>query len=119
MKNIHVYIAEEGYAARVQDTRSYEAIRCVASIGSNSTYLFQLTYHLCSAPSSVFFGLLPPPFAVVARTSYQDGPSHLYRMIITLEVTFMNTGEEIDTFPRITQLFWQGKGITVLERSLF
>lgn len=27
MKNIHCYIAKEGYAARVQDTRSYDAIR--------------------------------------------------------------------------------------------
>jgi hypothetical protein len=29
MKNIHCYIAKEGYAARVQDTRSYDAIRYV------------------------------------------------------------------------------------------
>ena len=29
MKNIHCYIAKEGYAARVQDTRSYDAIRFV------------------------------------------------------------------------------------------
>lgn len=27
MKNIYCYIAKEGYAARVQDTRSYDAIR--------------------------------------------------------------------------------------------
>ena len=27
MKNIYCYVAEEGYAARVQDTRSYESIR--------------------------------------------------------------------------------------------
>jgi translation initiation factor eIF-2B subunit epsilon len=30
MKNIHCYVLKEGYAARVQDTRSYDAIRCVA-----------------------------------------------------------------------------------------
>lgn len=29
MKNIYCYIAKEGYAARVQDTRSYDAIRFV------------------------------------------------------------------------------------------
>jgi translation initiation factor eIF-2B subunit epsilon len=28
MKNIYCYVAEDGYAARVQDTRSYESIRC-------------------------------------------------------------------------------------------
>lgn len=27
MKSIHVYVAREGYAARVQDTRSYESVR--------------------------------------------------------------------------------------------
>lgn len=31
MKNIHCYIAKEGYAARVQDTRSYDAIRFVST----------------------------------------------------------------------------------------
>lgn len=29
MKNLYCYIAKEGYAARVQDTRSYDAIRLV------------------------------------------------------------------------------------------
>jgi hypothetical protein len=29
MKNIHCYVAKDGYAARVQDTRSYESIRCL------------------------------------------------------------------------------------------
>ena len=27
MKNIHCYVAKEGYAARVADTRSYDAVR--------------------------------------------------------------------------------------------
>jgi translation initiation factor eIF-2B subunit epsilon len=27
MKNIYCYVAEEGYAARVQDTKSYQSIR--------------------------------------------------------------------------------------------
>ena len=29
MKNLYCYVAKEGYAARVQDTRSYDAIRFV------------------------------------------------------------------------------------------
>ena len=29
MKNIYCYVAKEGYAARVQDTRSYDAVRFV------------------------------------------------------------------------------------------
>lgn len=29
MKNIHCYVAKEGYAARVKDTRSYDSIRYV------------------------------------------------------------------------------------------
>lgn len=29
MKNIYCYVAKDGYAARVQDTRSYDAIRFV------------------------------------------------------------------------------------------
>lgn len=28
MKSIHCYVVQEGYAARVRDTRSYDAIRC-------------------------------------------------------------------------------------------
>ena len=29
MKNIYIYVAKDGYAARVQDTKSYDAIRFV------------------------------------------------------------------------------------------
>ena len=29
MKNIYCYVAKDGYAARVADTRSYDAVRCV------------------------------------------------------------------------------------------
>jgi translation initiation factor eIF-2B subunit epsilon len=32
MKNIYCYIAKEGYAARVKDTRSYDSIRLVPQI---------------------------------------------------------------------------------------
>ena len=28
MKNIYCYVAKDGYAARVADTRSYDAVRC-------------------------------------------------------------------------------------------
>lgn len=31
MKNIYCYIAKSGYAARVKDTRSYDAVRFVYS----------------------------------------------------------------------------------------
>ena len=30
MKNIHCYVVQEGYAARVADTRSYDAVRCAS-----------------------------------------------------------------------------------------
>ncbi len=30
MKNIYCYVAKDGYAARVADTRSYDAVRYVA-----------------------------------------------------------------------------------------
>jgi translation initiation factor eIF-2B subunit epsilon len=29
MKNIYTYVSKDGYAARVQDTKSYDAIRFV------------------------------------------------------------------------------------------
>lgn len=32
MKNIHLYVAKDGYAARVQDTRSYDSIRSVGCL---------------------------------------------------------------------------------------
>ena len=56
MKNIYCYIASEGYAARVQDTRSYDAIRFV--IGSVVSTLVVIDTH------------------VLARTFSPDGHSH-------------------------------------------
>jgi hypothetical protein len=56
MKNIHCYIAKEGYAARVQDTRSYDAIRF--AIGSIVSTLVVIDTH------------------VLARTFSPDGHSH-------------------------------------------
>lgn len=32
MKNIYCYVAKEGYAARVADTRSYDSVRCVYGV---------------------------------------------------------------------------------------
>jgi translation initiation factor eIF-2B subunit epsilon len=32
MKNIHLYVAKDGYAARVQDTRSYDSVRSVGCL---------------------------------------------------------------------------------------
>lgn len=53
MKNIYCYVAKEGYAARVKDTRSYDSIRSVK--------------HL---PMLI---IVPTPYS--ARTSYRDGHS--------------------------------------------
>ena len=56
MKNIYCYIAKEGYAARVQDTRSYDAIAFV---------------------SIVFFSELAGPLIrALARISCLAGHSH-------------------------------------------
>lgn len=40
MKNIYTYVAKDGYAARVQDTKSYDAIRFVDSPVPLSLYRF-------------------------------------------------------------------------------
>jgi translation initiation factor eIF-2B subunit epsilon len=50
MKNIYCYVAKEGYAARVQDTRSYDAIWSV--IGSIvSTWFVNDTHDLARTSS--------------------------------------------------------------------
>jgi hypothetical protein len=51
MKNIYCYIAKEGYAARVQDTRSYDAIRFVLT-----TFLQPIGFH-CVTPLAKTFSL--------------------------------------------------------------
>ena len=37
MKNIYCYVAKEGYAARVQDTRSYDAIAFVSIVSFSAS----------------------------------------------------------------------------------
>lgn len=55
MKNLYCYVAKEGYAARVQDTRSYDAIRFVRFF---------------------FSELVRPLTCALARISYLAGHSH-------------------------------------------
>ena len=69
MKNIYCYVAQDGYAARVKDTKSYESVRYPVS------YVLELavTYNYA-----------------VARTSWHVGHFHLSQMIIIPAVTSMN-----------------------------
>jgi hypothetical protein len=87
MKSIHCYIAKEGYAARVQDTRSYDAITFVF------TFVSELARLLIRA---------------LARISCLAGHSHWYLMTTTqvdrLTITYVVT----NTFPKITQSFSHG-----------
>jgi translation initiation factor eIF-2B subunit epsilon len=39
MKSIYCYIAKEGYAARVRDTRSYDSIRFAPNFSDDSSHL--------------------------------------------------------------------------------
>jgi hypothetical protein len=56
MKNIYCYVAKDGYAARVQDTRSYDAIRFVIT--------------------SILLAWVVIDTHVLARTSSPGGRSH-------------------------------------------
>ena len=49
-KNIHCYVAKEGYAARVRDTRSYDSIRFV------SGYFFHYSSFICEPTRILFLG---------------------------------------------------------------
>ena len=40
MKNIHCYVAKDGYAARVADTRSYDAVRYVPLLRSDHVAIY-------------------------------------------------------------------------------
>ena len=64
MKQIHCYVAREGYAARVADTRSYDSVRLVS-------YMHPIR-------SAIRILLIP----VTARISLQGGHSLLSQMII-------------------------------------
>ena len=89
MKNIYTYVAKEGYAARVQDTKSYDAIRFV--FANIPALLLDMLSHLLSA-----------------RTYYQDGRFLWYPITITQVRTRMNTGEETYIFPGTTPLSYHG-----------
>lgn len=52
MKNIHCYVAKDGYAARVADTRSYDAVRYVSLLRSDHvTICFPFSSHPYCASS--------------------------------------------------------------------
>lgn len=87
MKNIYTYVAKDGYAARVQDTRSYDAVRFV--------------YHSTFPPSR-----LTIPFP--ARTYCQDGPFLLSQITITQVHTHTSIGGETNISLGITPLSYRG-----------
>jgi len=55
MKNIYCYVAKEGYAARVQDTKSYQSIRFLEVF-----FLFKRTAHIVFLVKIFFLGGLFP-----------------------------------------------------------
>lgn len=87
MKSIHLYVAQEGYAARVSDTRSYESIRLVLFASKLS-------------PSVLTTSLV--------RISCQGGPFRSFRMTIIRVATTTSTAEEIATLPKTVLLSWPG-----------
>jgi len=88
MKNIYTYVAKDGYAARVQDTRSYDAIRSVDS----------------PAPPRSADSRTP----LSAKTYCQDGRSLSSLITITQVRTCTNTGEETNIFLETTLLSYRG-----------
>jgi len=87
MKSIHLYVAQEGYAARVSDTRSYESIRLVPFASKLSPIV------LTTSP---------------VRISCQGGPFRSFRMTIIRVATTTSTAEEIATLPKTVLLSWPG-----------
>lgn len=87
MKSIHLYVAQEGYAARVSDTRSYESIRLV-----------------------LFASKLSPSALTTfpARMFCRGGPFHSFRMTIIRVATTTSIAEEIVTLPKTVLLSWPG-----------
>ena len=83
MKNIYCYIAKEGYAARVQDTRSYDAIRFVLM-----TFLPPISCHCV---------------ARLARTFSPGGHSRWCLTIITQVDKHMIICVVTNMFPRTTR----------------
>lgn len=97
MKNIYCYIAKEGYAARVKDTRSYDSIRLVPQ----TTPLFHTAQQ------------------IPAKTYFQDGHSLWCRMITILVVTHMNTYGETNTSQRTTLWYSLGRDIFLTRRITY
>src|SRR6266849_8508218 len=69
MKNIYCFIAKEGYAARVQDTRSYDAIRFVLT-----TFLQPISCHLCRTFSKDILSRWT--FPLVPDDNYPSGQAY-------------------------------------------
>lgn len=91
MKNIHVYVAKEGYAARVKDTRSYNSVR------------YNLFIH--STPS---WPPLPHPYpeidsGFIAKIFCRDGHFRWYPMTTIPVGMCMSNYVVINIFPRIIQ----------------
>jgi translation initiation factor eIF-2B subunit epsilon len=89
MKNIYCYIAKEGYAARVQDTRSYDAIRFALT-----TFLQSISRH-CAAR--------------LAKTFSPGGHSRWCLTIITQADKHTIIYVVTNMFPRITPLSSPGQ----------
>ena len=96
MKNIYTYVAKVGYAARVQDTKSYDAIRFASHVSS-----------LCRSSRVLY----------LARIYYLDGRSLLSLTTITQARTHTNTEEGIDISPGTTPLSYHGKFFCLSSRS--
>jgi translation initiation factor eIF-2B subunit epsilon len=82
MKNIYCYIVKEGYAACVQDTKSYDSV----GYAPNPSLLLV-------PRTDTNTGLVSVP---AAKTSYRDGPSRWFQMTTIQGGTSMSTtGEEV------------------------
>ena len=88
MKSIYCYVAKDGYAARVQDTKSYDAIRSVNSLS--------------------FISVLEANRYNSAKISYQDGHSLSSQTITIQAATPMNTNAETSIYQRTVQSFYPG-----------
>lgn len=87
MKNIHCYIAKDGYAARVKDTKSYDSIRLV--IGS-------------------LLAIVSPLIQLSAKTSYLDGRSRSFQTITIQPDTRTIISAGTSTSQRTVLLYFLG-----------
>jgi hypothetical protein len=88
MKNIYCYVAKEGYAARVKDTKSYDSIRYICPIERHVS----IATHFLSV-----------------RISFHGGRSHWFRMTTTQLVMCTNIYAGTNTSQRTTPWFSPGK----------